>query len=61
MLFIRANQLSELEHHNLEDYSLRKRAKYLITKCKDAMWLRWTKEYIRGLRARHCVNKAGNS
>ena len=59
-LFIRANQLRELEHHHLKNYSLGKRAKY-SAKCKDGMWLRWTKEYIRGLRETHCVNKAGNS
>jgi hypothetical protein len=30
----------------------RKRAKYL-QKCKNAMWKRWSKEYLRGLRERH--------
>ena len=34
-----------------EDQSLRKRAKYLV-KCKEAIWLRWTKEPIHGLRER---------
>ena len=60
MLFSQTNQLPELKHHHLEDQSLRKRAKYLA-KCKEAMWLRWTKEYIRGLRERHCVNKTDGS
>ena len=31
-----------------EDMPLRKCAKYL-QKCKDAMWQRWTREYLRGL------------
>ena len=31
---------------------MRKRAKFL-KRCKDAMWKRWTQEYIRGLRERH--------
>ena len=60
MLFSQTNQLPELKHHHLEDQSLRKRAKYLA-KCKEAMWLRWTKEYIRGLRERHCGNKTDGS
>ena len=60
MLFSQTNQLPELKHHHLEDQILRKRAKYLA-KCKEAMWLRWTKEYIRGLRERHCGNKTDGS
>ncbi len=56
MLFSQTNQLPELKHHHLEDQSLRRRAKYLA-KCKEAMWLHWTKEYIRGLKERHCGYK----
>ncbi|PFX12829.1 hypothetical protein AWC38_SpisGene23147 [Stylophora pistillata] len=37
-----------------ENPQLRQRAKYL-RKCKDAVWNRWTKEYLRGLRERHTV------
>ena len=42
----------ELEAHHVEEKDLRKRAKYLI-KCKQAIWKRWSGEYIRGLRERH--------
>lgn len=60
MLFSQTSQLPELKHHHIEDQSLKKRAKYL-SKCKEAMWLRWTKEYIRGLRERHCANRTDSS
>ena len=52
LLFQRSNQLPELEPHHLKDKDLRKRAKYL-QKCKQALWSRWTTEYLRGLRERH--------
>ena len=49
--FVGTTTLPEKEpHHEFRD--LRKRAKYL-KRCKDAMWNRWTKEYLRGLRERH--------
>ena len=38
--------------HQFEDGDLRKRVKFL-KRCKDAMWKRWTREYLRGLRERH--------
>ena len=37
---------------------LRKRAKYL-RRCKDAMWKRWTREYLRALRERHGLKHSG--
>ncbi len=52
MLFVGTTFAPELEAHHLEDADLRKRAKYLL-KCKDAMWRRWSNEYLRGLRERH--------
>ena len=52
MLFGQPNSIPQLEPHNIEDTDLRKRAKYL-RKCKDAVWRRWTKEYLRALRERH--------
>ena len=52
MLFGQPNTIPQLEPHNIEDTDLRKRAKYL-RKCKDAVWRRWTKEYLRALRERH--------
>ena len=52
MLFGQPNSIPQLEPYNVEDTDLRKRAKYL-RKCKDAVWRRWTKEYLRALRERH--------
>jgi hypothetical protein len=48
MFFGQPNTILQLEPHNIEDTDLRKRAKYL-QKCKDAIWRRWTKEYLRSL------------
>ena len=42
----------EMEKHHIEDRSLRKRAKLLL-QCKQAMWNRWTRKYVRGLRGQH--------
>lgn len=52
MLFLNSNILPELQPHHIEDGDLRKRAKHLM-KCKDAMWKRWSREYLRNLRERH--------
>ena len=52
MIFIGSNKLSELEAHHHQEKDLRKRARFL-TKCKDAVWRRWTAEYLRALRERH--------
>lgn len=54
MLFSQPNILPEMEVHYEENPQLRRRAKYL-RKCKDVIWNRWTKEYLRGLRERHTV------
>ena len=55
-----SNLLPELEPHLEETVPLRKRAKYL-RRCKDAMWKRWTSEYLRGLRERHNLKHKGSS
>ena len=52
--------LPKLEPHHIQETDLRKRAKYL-RKCKDALWSRWTREYLRGLRERHRLEHKGNS
>jgi hypothetical protein len=52
MLSINPNHLPEQNDHHGEPEDLRKRAKH-IHKCKEAMWNRWTKEYIRSLREQH--------
>lgn len=49
MLFLKSNILPELQPYHLEERDLRKRAKFL-QKTKDAMWNRWTAEYLRALR-----------
>ena len=50
LLFSNSNYLHVPYH--LEDEDLKKRAKFL-QKSKDAMWRRWTSEYLRALRERH--------
>ena len=52
LLHLRPNQLTELSAHHIQERDLRKRAKYLL-RCKEAMWCRWMKEYVRSLRERH--------
>ena len=52
MLFMQSNVLPELEPHRIQTADLRKRAKHLL-KCKQAMWRRWSQEYLRSLRERH--------
>ena len=57
-LFQRANCLPELEPWREENRDLRKRAKHLKS-CKDAIWKRWTREYLAALRERHGRGKEG--
>lgn len=52
LLFFNSNVLPELQPHHVETADLRKRAKHLL-KCKEAMWRRWSQEYLRSLRERH--------
>ena len=52
MLHLQPSQLPELNAYHIEEPDLRKRAKYLY-RCKEAMWSRWTREYVRSLRERH--------
>ena len=52
MLFLNSNVLPELQPYHIETADLRKRAKHLL-KCKEAMWRRWSQEYLRSLRERH--------
>ena len=49
MLCTQPNSIPEMPPHHKEDLELRKGAKY-SQRCKEAMWQRWTKEYLRGLR-----------
>ena len=52
LLFLNSNILPELSPYQLEERDLRRRAKFM-QKSKDAMWRRWTSEYLRALRERH--------
>ncbi len=60
MLFIGSTFAPELEEPHIEEKDLRKRAKYLL-KCKEAMWRRWSREYLSGLRERHNQNSNKSS
>ena len=51
MLFSQPNILPWRELHYEENPQIRRSVKL----CKDAIWNRWTKEYLRGLRERHTV------
>ena len=52
MLHLIPNHRPELEAHEIQDKDLKKRTRYL-SKCKQAVWSRCTKEYVRRLRERH--------
>lgn len=52
LLFLQPNQIPELEAHRIQEPDLRRRARCL-SRIKDAMWSRWSKEYIRSLREKH--------
>jgi hypothetical protein len=56
--FCQPNVLPELPEHHVENHDLRKRAKH-IRRCKDALWGRWSSEYLKALRERHNM-KHGN-
>jgi hypothetical protein len=56
--FCQPNVLPELPEHHVENHDLRKRAKH-IRRCKDALWRRWSSEYLKALRERHNM-KHGN-
>ena len=55
MLFEQLSQIPEEEPAKVEDYDLRKCAKYQ-RKCKDVLWNRWTTECLKALRERHNLN-----
>ena len=55
MMFEQSNLMPEEDIESIEDSNLRKRARYL-RRCKDALWSRWSGEYVKGLRERHNLN-----
>ena len=52
MLNVNPYLMPEVEPHRIKEMDLRKRAKFL-RKCKQSLWKRWAREYVRGLRERH--------
>ena len=54
MLFLRPDpvELPEKDPDNIGEKALRQRVRYLI-KCKDQVWERWYKGYVKSLRERH--------
>ncbi|KAK3739567.1 hypothetical protein QZH41_006377 [Actinostola sp. cb2023] len=60
LLFVNSNILPELEPYHIEERGQRKRAKFLQV-TKDAMWCRWTSEYLRALRERHRLKQGNKS
>ena len=52
MLHLQPSHLPELSAHHIEEPGLRKRGKHLYW-CKEAMWSRWTRGYVRSLRQQH--------
>ena len=52
MLFGQPNVIPQQDPRAIQDRELRKKAKYL-RKCKDALWSRWSSEYVKSLRERH--------
>ena len=57
-VFQRTNRLPEQEPWREESTNLHKRARYLQS-CKDALWKRWTGEYLTALREHHHCNRGG--
>ena len=59
-LFQRHQILPELQPQQVEEHDLRKRLRFLRA-TKDALWLRWTREYLTGLRERHKASRGTES
>ena len=53
-LFQQPTAVPELQPHQSEERDLKKRLRFLRT-TKDAIWNRWTREYLAGLRERHRI------
>lgn len=60
MMFPTTNILSDLQPHHIADIDLQCRAKHLC-QCKDAMWKRWSNEYLQSLREKHNLKHSGKS
>ncbi len=52
LMFGQPGVVPEEEIADIDDTNLRKRARH-VEKCKNALWARWSSEYLRGLRERH--------
>ncbi len=49
---LQVNCLPELEPYHMKKKDLKRRAKFL-RRCKEAMWNRWSREYMKSLRGQH--------
>ena len=58
LMFPQSNILPDLSPHSIDDAYLSQRAQHL-RKCKDAVWKRWSSEYLRGLREQHNLKHQG--
>ena len=52
LMFGQPGVVPEEEIADIDDTNLRKRARH-VEKCKNALWVRWSSEHLRGLRERH--------
>ena len=59
LMYDQVYSLPEDEAENIDDIDLRKRARYL-KKCKEAVWSRWSNEYLKELRSRHNIIKGND-
>ena len=59
-MFPTTNILPNLQPHHIADVDLWRRAKHL-RQCKDAMWIRWSNEYLRSLKEKYNLKHSGKS
>ena len=58
MIIGQVSNLAVEDEGSSEEEEMRKRARHIL-KCKQAMWKRWTGEYLRALRERHNLKYGG--
>ena len=60
MLFVGYNTMPELETHHEEEVDLHRRAT-LLSRCKDAVWRRWSTEYLRRRYESNIIKRTGQT
>ena len=60
LLQINPTYIPEEAHHHIPENGLRKRVKFL-QRCKQKIWNRWSREYVRSLRERHGQMRGKNT